>query len=118
MLVDSYRVEVQSSATGKWKISRRFYPHYKWCRVTRCILLRVLKWTQREIAGDPQIRAYDPDWAPALIVKNNAHRHARYILRTKCPRHFQHVRITRFEREGSQLVKCVIWQDGNWYENV
>lgn len=113
MFVDSYQVEVQNfvalhrsfTTVEKWTVVKSFRPQYKWRRVTYRILCGLLRRTRREIVGDPLVQA--------LIVKSDAHRYAQNTMRTKYP---QHVRITRTEREGAQLVKFVIWQDGKWLE--
>jgi len=113
MFVDSYQVEVQDFVTvhqsfttvEKWTVVKSFRPRYKWRRVTYRILYGLLRRTRQEIVGDPSIQV--------LIVKSDAHLYAQDTRRTKYP---QRVRITRIEREGAQLVKFVIWQNGKWLE--
>lgn len=105
MFIDSYQVEVRSLTTEKWTVVKSFRPRYKWRCVTYRILCGLLRRPRQVIDGDPLIQA--------LIVKSNAYRHARDVLRS---RHPQSVRITCLEREGARLVKFVIWRDGIWLE--
>ena len=105
MFIDSYQVEVQNLVTEKWEVDQSFRPQYKWQRVTRRLLCGFLRWTRQQIIGDPLVQA--------LIVKTDAHQHARRVMRERHPRH---VRIVRVEREGSRIVKYAIWRDGKWLE--
>ena len=104
MFIDSFQVEVQNPATGKWTVNRRFRARYKWQNISRRIL-GILKRTRPEITGSPLIQS--------LIVKSDAHLHARKVALEKRP---CSVRITRTEREGARLVKLIIWQNGEWRE--
>ncbi len=104
MYIDSYQVEVQSLTTLDWELDQCFQPVYKWVNALHRFL-GLFWWHKPQILGDPE--------ATALIVKADAHRRARHIMLARRPRN---VRITRIEREGSRLVKFVVWLNGRWTE--
>lgn len=104
MYVDSYQVEVQCLETLVWEVDQCFRPVYKW-RFVLHRFLGLLRRRRPEIVGDPEVAA--------LIIKADAHYRARRIFIMRRPRN---VRIVRVEREGSRLVKFVVWFNGKWQE--
>jgi hypothetical protein len=113
MFVDSYQVEVQRFVDQRWVADRCFCPEYKsgfkWMCAARRFLYGLLRRAQQEIEGSPHVLA--------LIAKTDAHRRARHVFSVRFPgQPLRSVRITRTGREGSQLVKFVVWCNGSWLE--
>ena len=103
MLFNSYQIEIEDSTTGIWTVDRSFRPVFKWVLMSK----RFLGFFRRKkpvVLGNPEI--------VAIILKADAHRHARHLHRIHLT---QRVRIVRVEHEGSCMLKTVVWQNGEWY---